>query len=449
MYALVDCNNFYVSCERAFNPALECRGVVVLSNNDGCIIARSDEAKAIGIPMGAPLYQYKKLLNLNKIRIYSSNYTLYGDMSARVMKSFFYFTPQVEIYSIDEAFLGLKGFGRDTLQSRMQEMAAAIKQWTGIPVSVGIAPTKTLAKLANRIAKKYVSNGVYELNEVRTLIRILADTPVEDIWGISKRWGARLRSIGIYTALQLRRSNPKLIRKSLSVVGERIVYELNGISCLNLEEVKNKKSIIVSRSFGKTLIDKEVINQALTNHVVRAAEKNRYQGSFARGLQVFLSTNRFRQRDRQYSNCITIGFKSPTQDTVAMIKAAKRGLCKIYRPGYKYQKVGVILIELISGISSQERCKIDFNQRNILPLQIKQEDLFVHQNIAKEIENKTMNRMLIIDNINNSMGSGTLFYAAQGMKKNCKESSENEWKMRSYFRSPAYTTRWNELLKVS
>ena len=444
MYALVDCNNFYVSCERVFNPMLENTGVVVLSNNDGCIIARSDEAKAIGIPMGAPMYKYREKLSLNNVKIYSSNYTLYGDMSARVMKSLYHFTPEVEVYSIDEAFLGLNGFNDKELITRMKEMKLAIKQWTGIPVSVGIARTKTLAKLANRIAKKYIKCGVYELNEISTITRVLSDVAVEDIWGISKRWGSRLRSVGVDTALKLRNSNPKMIRKCLSVVGERIVYELNGISCLNLEEVKQKKSIVVSRSFGTTIGNLDLINQALVNHVVRAAEKNRKQDTFAQGLQVFINTNRFKKQDRQYSNCITIGFKRPTQDTVEMIKTANRCLFRIYRSGYKYHKVGVILVGLVPGVQSFSK-----KGSNFICVEPSQKDLFIDHKKQKVSQKKIRNCMLTIDSINHLMGSGTIFYASQGVKNNYNRSTLKQWKMRSHFKSPAYTTRWSQLVKVS
>ena len=250
MYGLVDCNNFYVSCERVFNPLLRDKPVVVLSNNDGCIIARSNEAKSLGIPMGAPLHLYKTLIKKNKIFTYSSNYTLYGDMSSRVMNSLNYFVPDMEIYSIDEAFLSLKKFNNKTLLDEMFTIRQSIYQWTGIPVSIGVGPTKTLAKLANKMAKKHSSNGIYILTISNQLTNILNDLQLEDIWGISKGWANRLKSIGINNPLQLQQSDPCKIRKLISVVGERIVYELRGNSCLALEEVVNKKSITVSRSFG-------------------------------------------------------------------------------------------------------------------------------------------------------------------------------------------------------
>ena len=279
MYALVDCNNFYVSCERVFNPLLRDKPVVVLSNNDGCIIARSNEAKSLGIPMGAPLHLYKTLIKQNKVLTYSSNYTLYGDMSSRVMSSLNHFVPDMEIYSIDEAFLCLKNFNHKILSDEMFKIRQLIHKWTGIPVSIGVGPTKTLAKLANRMAKKYSSNGIYILTISDHLTNILNDIQLEEIWGISKGWANRLRSVGINNPLQLQQTDPRMVRKLVSVVGERIVYELRGNACLALEDVVNKKSITVSRSFGNMVNDKPNLKKALANHAARASEKLRYQNS--------------------------------------------------------------------------------------------------------------------------------------------------------------------------
>ena len=284
LFALVDCNNFYVSCERVFNPELIGKPVVVLSNNDGCIIARSEEAKAIGIPMGAPLFKYKNILQKKEVLIYSSNYTLYGDMSARVMNVLRQFSEDIEIYSIDEAFLVFDISDSKDLHSQILEMREVTYRWTGIPVSVGLGPTKTLAKLANSIAKKYFANGIYNITNSIKLSSILNDTPVENIWGISKRWGLRLRSIGISTAQELKCADPRQIRQCISVVGERIVRELNGISCLGLETVSPRKSIMVSRSFGNVLEDQRSLIEAISNHVTTATFKLRRQNSFANGI---------------------------------------------------------------------------------------------------------------------------------------------------------------------
>ena len=346
MYGLVDCNNFYVSCERVFNPSLRGKPVVVLSNNDGCIIARSNEAKALGIPMGAPLHLYKTLIKQNKIFTYSSNYTLYGDMSSRVMSVLNYFIPNIEIYSIDEAFLNLKNFNIQSLQDEMLKIRERIYQWTGIPVSIGIGPTKTLAKLANKIAKKNSSNGVYILTVSTQLTHILSDMKLEDIWGVSKGWGNRLRSIGINNPRHLQQANPRQIRTLISVVGERIIYELRGQPCLALEEVINKKSITVSRSFGNMINDKDSLKKALANYAARAAEKLRYQDSVCGGIYVFINTNRFRERDLQYSNSATINFDELTDSTTIIIEKSFKLLENLYRPKYNYKKIGVTLLGL-------------------------------------------------------------------------------------------------------
>ncbi len=251
IFALVDCNNFYASCERVFNPKLEGKPIVVLSNNDGCIIARSNEAKALGIPMGAPFFKYEQLINRNKVHVFSSNYTFYGDMSARVMTSLKSLVNEIEIYSIDEAFLDISSFAYCDLEDTAKEIKNLIKQWTGIPVSIGIGSSKTLAKIANRQAKKHTVGNVFDIRDLEVRESILKELPIEEIWGISTRWGRRLRKIGVETAQDLAEADPRHVRKTISIVGERIHYELNGLSCIGIEEVKNKKSIISSKSFGK------------------------------------------------------------------------------------------------------------------------------------------------------------------------------------------------------
>lgn len=443
LYALVDCNNFYASCERVFAPHLIGQPVVVLSNNDGCVIARSDEAKAVGVPMGAPLHDYHAMMKKHDVAIFSSNYALYGDMSARVMRSLHHFTPDVEIYSIDEAFLGLSGFDEPQLPEHMRRMRRAIRQWTGIPVSVGIAPTKTLAKLANRIAKKYTSDGVYMMTDHDLMPRILGDIEVEDIWGISKRWGARLRQMGIGTALQLRQASPRQIRQSLSVVGERIVHELNGHSCLTIEEVQPKQTIMSSRSFGKMVSDLQSLEEAVASYTARAAEKLRKQDSRAGGIYVFIRTNRFRQNDPQYSNAAMVGFDDATSDTASLIRAAMGAIRHIYRPGYRYHKAGVMLTDLTAH---------DGGQMSLL-----------HPDPTPEETRQSQDkRMAVLDQINHKMGQGTLFHATEGItlkgqkKPNIygrraqdqRIQGTERWRMRSQFKSPAYTTRWNELVAV-
>ena len=439
MYGLVDCNNFYVSCERVFNPLLRCKPVVVLSNNDGCIIARSNEAKALGIPMGAPLHLYKTLIKQNKIFTYSSNYTLYGDMSSRVMSVLNYFIPNIEIYSIDEAFLNLKNFNIQSLQDEMFKIRERIYQWTGIPVSIGIGPTKTLAKLANKIAKKNSSNGVYILTVSTQLTHILSDMKLEDIWGVSKGWGNRLRSIGINNPRQLQQANPRQIRTLISVVGERIIYELRGQPCLALEEVINKKSITVSRSFGNMINDKDSLKKALANYAARAAEKLRYQDSVCGGIYVFINTNRFRERDLQYSNSATINFDELTDSTTIIIEKSFKLLENLYRPKYNYKKIGVTLLGL--------KQKDDGSSDNY----IIQGSLFIPNADQKIHMSRSCDRMKLIDNINTKMGKMTIFHGSQGVIKNSRniKSEPDKWRMRSCYKSPFYTTNWDDILKVS
>ena len=439
MYGLVDCNNFYVSCERVFNPSLRGKPVVVLSNNDGCIIARSNEAKAIGIPMGAPLHLYKTLIKQNKIFTYSSNYTLYGDMSSRVMSVLNYFISNIEIYSIDEAFLNLKNFNIQSLQDEMFKIRERIYQWTGIPVSIGIGPTKTLAKLANKIAKKNSSNGVYILTVSTQLTHILSNMKLEDIWGVSKGWGNRLRSIGINNPRQLQQANPRQIRTLISVVGERIIYELRGQPCLALEEVNNKKSITVSRSFGNMINDKDSLKKALANYAARAAEKLRYQDSVCGGIYVFINTNRFRERDLQYSNSATINFDELTDSTTIIIEKSFKLLENLYRPKYNYKKIGVTLL----GLKQKDNGSSDNY--------IIQGSLFIHNADQQIHMSRSCDRMKLIDNINAKMGKMTIFHGSQGVIKNSRniKSEPDKWRMRSCYKSPFYTTNWDDILKVS
>jgi len=433
LFALVDCNNFYVSCERVFDPALVGRPVVVLSNNDGCVIARSDEAKSLGIPMGAPVHEYTAMMRQHQVQVFSSNYPLYGDMSGRVMESLSQFTPDVEIYSIDEAFLGFSGCDAARLPEQMRQMRQAIRQWTGIPVSVGLAATKTLAKLANRIAKKYASDGVYMMTDPVLMPRVLGDIAVEDIWGISKRWGQRLRDMGITTALRLQQADPRQIRKALSVVGERIVHELNGRSCLDLETVQAKQNIMSSRSFGRLISDRASLEEAAASYTARAAEKLRKQGSLAAGLYVFIRTNRFRPQDPQYSNAALMRFDEPIADTSTFIAAATKAIRQLYRPGFRYHKAGVMLTDLVSDGSEQKSL-----------WRLEPSDSPHSQNAASR------RRMAMLDQVNAAMGRGTLFHASEGVmpSRNTNAPTKPSWQMRQQFRSPSYTTRWNDLVRV-
>jgi len=420
IYALVDCNNFYASCERLFNPSLNRRPVVVLSNNDGCIVARSNEAKALGIPMGAPFYQYQRLLQKNQVAVFSSNYTLYGDLSQRVMASLRLLCPEVEVYSIDEAFLRLDSLRHQNLFTYAEQIRKTIDQWIGIPVSIGIAPTKTLAKLANRIAKKSTQTGVCDLHSPQLQEQALHDCALEDIWGISHRTAAKLQSRGITTALALRNTPAKNVRQYLGVVGERIVLELQGISCLAAEKIVPKKNIIASRSFGKPVTDYADLAEAISHHTARACARLREQKSKAQVIYTFIATNGFRKNDPQYQNGKMLGLDEPTMDTARLITLAKTALKQLFRPGYHYYRAGVILM--------------DISQANM-----QQQDMWRHENDSAVLKREKL--MQVMDELNDSLGAKTLCFAAEGITL--------AWAMRSDKRSPRYTTHWPELVDVT
>ena len=416
VFALIDCNNFYVSCERVFDPSLINKPVVVLSNNDGCIISRSNEAKLLNIPMGAPLHLYKNIINSNKVKVYSSNYPLYGDMSNRVMTSLMELNSQLEIYSIDEAFLKINEQDHSNIEHDILRMRKNILTWTGIPVSIGLGPTKTLAKIANSIAKKNQS-GVFNLDTEDKQIRILKNINVEEIWGISRRWGSKLRMIGIGTALELRNVSANRIRQYLGVVVQRIVYELRGISCLDLDKILPKKNIMCSRSFGNPLNSKATIKDFITEYSIRVAEKARQQNSRAQGIYIFLRTNRFK-KEKQYNSGIMFGLNFPCCDTSTIIKLASKAIDQIFQPGYSYHKAGIMMLDLI-------------------PSDIHQKDLFQNTNYSLSDE-----RMKVIDFLNKKFGSGIIAHGK------VRSKDKNKWKSRSFYLSPRYTTQWDELPHV-
>jgi DNA polymerase V len=417
LFALIDCNNFYVSCERLFQPTLVGKLVVVLSNNDGCIIARSDEAKALGIPMGLPAFKLAALVKEHSIEVFSSNYTLYGDLSTRVMTTLTQWAPAVEVYSIDEAFLDLTGLSTADLTGYGHTMRAIIQQWTGIPVSIGIGPTKTLAKLANRLAKRSPeAQGVVTLTAPGEIEATLAQTPIEDIWGIGPGYTRRLKAHAITTALQLRDAHDRWIRQQLGVVGQRIVWELRGTSCLPLELCPpTKQSLMVSRSFGRPITTLAEMREAVATYTTRAAEKLRRHHVAAEVLTVFLMTNRFAD-EPQYANSMTMPLPVATQDTAELIRYALRGVEQIFREGYRYQKAGVILTALVPTHQIQSHL---FDQHD---------------------RERSQKLMVAIDAINTEWGSGTIRYAAMGLRP--------AWIMRCARRSPRYTTRWEELAVV-
>ncbi|MES2218445.1 MAG: Y-family DNA polymerase [Pseudomonadota bacterium] len=416
LFALVDCNNFYASCERVFNPALEGKPIIVLSNNDGCVIARSNEAKQF-IEMGAPYFKCRPICEKQGIAAFSSNYELYGDMSTRVMSCLQSFCPEIEIYSIDEAFLSFATFNNFNLLDYSTEIKTRVKACTGIPVSIGVAPTKTLAKIANHIAKKQTTTGVFVLGDPQAIVAALAHFPVASIWGVGRRIAARLNKFAIYTAGDLMRADPKLMRREFSVVMEKLIAELNGISCIPLEELPPaKQQIMSSRSFGTPIVLLSELEESVSTYAARACLKLRNQQSVAGGIYVFLHTNPFRPDQKQYSNTFSYQFTQPTDDTRSIVTQAKLCMKKIYKPGFYYKKAGVMLL-------------------NLMPKEMQQYDLF-----NKTVKSNSAEVMNVLDKINQRFGKKTLFLCAEGIKQ--------PWQARRNKISKRYTTQWHELAKV-
>lgn len=345
----MDCNNFYASCERVFNPSLNGKPVVVLSNNDGCVIARSNEAKALGIKMGVPAYQIKDLVDSNQVTAFSSNYTLYGDMSGRVMSMLAELAPELEVYSIDEAFLNMDGI--QDLQSLGTKMVNQVTRGTGIPVSLGIAPSKTLAKVANKFAKKYPAyNQLCIIDTDEKRIKALQLTEIGDIWGIGRRQAAKLEQQGVKTAYDFTQLSGAWVRKNMTVVGERTWKELRGISCIDMESAPPaKKQICTSRSFGKMLTDIEPMAEAIATHASTCARKLRKQKSYAMSLMVFIHTNNFREDLPQYWKNTVVHLPVPSNDTQEIVHYALTALKSIFMQGYQYKKAGVIITEITQG----------------------------------------------------------------------------------------------------
>lgn len=419
VFALADCNNFYVSCERAFNPSIQNSPVVVLSNNDGCVIARSQEAKDLGIAMGVPAFKLKNFFKINGVRIFSSNYSLYGDMSARVSSTLATFSPDMEVYSIDESFLRFNENIPDKLDTIGFSLREKVMKWTGIPISVGFGPTKTLAKLANRFAKKYTSTGVFTLIHGGASDRLLELIPVNEIWGIGRRSAQKLELKNIKNARQFRDLPDIWLRDKMTVTGLRTAMELRGISCIPLEEMPpDKKAIVSSRSFGKSVSSLNELEESVSSYVSRAAEKLRRQRSIAGVITVFLMTNPHKDLP-QYSNSISVRIHNPTDYTPLLISSAISGLKKIFRKGYLFKKTGVMLTEIVRK-----------NNRQI--------SFIEYEN--PEFEDKNQKVMSVLDQTNLKFGRGTLKYASEGIEQN--------WKMRMSFKSNSYTTNWNEIPKV-
>jgi DNA polymerase V len=416
VFALADCNSFYCSCERVFAPRLAKVPVVVLSNNDGCVIARTNEAKALGIPMGAPAYQWERLFRKNGVAVFSANFALYGDMSARVMSTLAQHAPGIEVYSIDEAFLDLTGV-RDP-EGFCRALRATVLRWTGIPVSFGLGPTKTLSKAANKLAKKEAACG-----GVFSLFRPDADAwlawlPVEDVWGIGRRQAAKLAAMGIHDARGLKYLDRNLARRKFTVVGLHTVLELQGVPCIDLEAAPpSKKSICSSRSFGRPVTSLVDIKEAVAAYAARVGEKLRAQRSVASVVMVFVRTNYFKPDEPRYENITHVALPVVTNDTAVLITAAHAGLEKIFRAGHRYQKSGVLVVGL-----EPEACR----QLSLLA-----------QPPEDEARRRTL--MTAMDKINAKWGRGACSPAAAGAGK------KRSWSMRQEKLSRRYTTCWAEL----
>lgn len=427
MFALVDGNNFYVSCERVFAPHLEGRPVVVLSNNDGCFVSRSAEAKALGIPMGAPLFEWRELIQRERVTVFSSNYRLYADMSARVVEVLAQFAP-LEIYSIDESFLDLAGIEPAERLQLGHEMRRRVRQWTGIPTCVGIGPTKTLAKLANHAAKKRPEcAGVCDLSDQALRRHVMAGVEVGEVWGIGRRSAAKLQALGIKTVAQLAAMDPRQARSLLTVTGERIVHELNGKPCLQIEELTPaRQATAVTRSFATPVTDLDSLCEAVASFATRAAEKLREQNQQAGLLQVFFHSSPFRARDGKelwFSRAASHTFATPTSDTLQLVSAAVQIARRGFQPGCRLTKAGVITLDLVPAGSGMR-------------------DLF-------EAPAATRPRLMAaVDAINARQGRDTIRTAAAGSPKAGADHSRAEWRMRQARLSPSYTTRLSDILMV-
>ncbi|MEN8187884.1 MAG: Y-family DNA polymerase [Bacteroidota bacterium] len=417
MFALVDCNNFYASCERVFRPNLNGKPVVVLSNNDGCVIARSNEAKTFGIPMGAPAFKFKEVFTKNSIHVFSSNYALYGDMSNRVMNLLSSFTPDIEIYSIDEAFLQFKGFEKFDLQAYCEKIKRTVDKGTGIPISIGVAPTKALSKVANRVAKKFPekTGGVYIMDSEEKRIKALKWLAISDIWGIGRRHTKRLQYRNIKTAFDFINLPDAWVRKQMSVVGLRLKHELEGKASLGLDKVKAKKAIATTRSFDHMCSDYETLRERVSTFAVSCAEKLRRQNSCCNLIMVFIHTNGFRKDLPQYRKNIMVQTNYPTNSSIDIVKLTVKGLDKIYKKGYQYKKAGVIVM----GITPENQKQLSF---------------FTEENP------KHHKLMECVDGLNRKIGQNKVKLGSQSLGR--------QWKMKQEQLSPRYTTQIDEIINV-
>ena len=418
MFALVDCNNFYASCERVFNPKLDKKPIVILSNNDGCVISRSNEAKAIGIPMGAPAFKYDPLFKRNKVYVFSSNFPLYGDMSSRVMNILNSYSPNIEIYSIDEAFLELKGFENYNLEEYGKEIRKKILKWTGIPVSIGFAPTKALAKVANRISKKFdkKTKGVYVINSKEKIEKALKWLKIEDVWGIGYKHSERLKNYNINKAYDFITLPDSWVRKQMSVVGLRLKKELEGKSVLSIDENRSpKKAIATTRSFEKNLTRFEDLKERISTFSIYCAEKLRSQKSNCNSIYVFIKSNRYQKNKSQYRNGVVMTLPYGSNSSITISKYAVEGLKKIYKKGIEYKKAGVIVLGLVPNNKTQ----LNF---------------FEKENPKHQVLMKTL------DFITKKEGSNKIKLASQDLKR--------VWKMKQTKLSSRYTTELNEIISL-
>lgn len=414
MFALIDCNNFYASCERAFNPSIIGKPVVVLSNNDGCVIARSNEAKDLGIPMGAPAFEYKYLFERHQVAVFSANFELYGDMSRRVMTMLAQYTPNQEIYSIDECFLDLSGMMVD-LHEYGLDMRKKVLKGTGIPVSVGIAPTKALAKAANRIAKKFTARtgGSYVIDTEEKRIKALKWLPVDDVWGIGRRNARKLNSLGVKTAYDFCQISRTWVLNNMTIVGVRLQDDLNGIPTLDMEPVELKKSIATTRTFETDYKSYEDVKERVSTFAVSCAEKLRQQHSLCTRIEVFIQSNRFKEEEGQYSNSIVVKLPFPTSSSIEIVEFALKGLKSIFKKGIGYKRAGVVLMNFEKDSEYQPSLFFNSNPKHALLMEA-------------------------MDKINTKTGT-RIRLAVQDKKTH---------KMRQEKLSPCYTTRIKDVITV-
>ena len=417
MYALVDCNNFYASCERVFNPNLRHKPIAILSNNDGCIISRSDEAKVLGLPMGAPIFKWEAFCKANKIQVFSSNYPLYGDMSSRVMKILEHFTPNLEVYSIDEAFLEFKGFDNYNFNDYGIQIRKRVLKWTGIPTCVGIAPTKALSKVANKIARKFPkeTNGVYVIDSDEKRIKALKWTKIEDVWGIGGRLAKRLHVKDCKTALDFIQLPDDWVRKNFSITEWKLKKDLEGDSKIRLDEPKNKKVIATTRSFEYTYSDIDNIKERISTFATHCSEKLRKQGSSCHVIIVMLRSDRHKKDLEQHRASVQVSLPYPTDSSLIISNEAVKAVKTIFKSGIKYKRAGVIVAGLVPNDNYQL-------------------DIFEHENP------KHKSLMFAIDGLNKKYKNHKIRLGNQDLKRT--------WKMRQERLSPRYTTNINNIIKV-